>query len=613
MRRTALIALAVAGGLIALVVIAVAIAVATVDVHTLLGPLQARIKSDTGRDLVFAGPVDLKLSLQPTLVASDVRLSNAPWGRAPQMLRAQRIDLQVALLPLLQRRFELTELALIEPQIALETDAKGRGNWELATPAASPAPPSAGEAAGLGAFALANMSIQNGSLAFHNGATGKTTQVAIERFAVHTGSGNSPVAAELKGKVGDVALALTGTLGSLDALRTGQSPYPIAIKGEIDGKPAALTARIARAESTTTLDPFDLSWGTLAAKGQVRVIASGTRTKYVFSLTAPTWSPADAAVVTGAALGVSGPKGALSSSHYLFSDQALPLDALKAIDAEGDLSIATLVLDERTRLQAVKLKLALKSGRLDIPALQANGLGGTLQGRLAIDAARSGAPGLSLKLDGRDLDLAAILAVAGAPRQIKGGKTTVAVDVASRGASLHQWAASATGQVMANIGATTLVNTKVDLESVLDKLMQAVNPFRDRDPSTELICAVVRLPLADGIAKIDRSIAIETKKIGVSASGTLDFREEKLDLAFHPKVRQGIPLDIPQFAQLVRFSGPFAHPAISIDAAGSALTIAKIGAAIGTSGLSILGSSIVSGVVDSGSLCVAAQRPTSKK
>src|ERR1700752_4664184 len=103
MRPSVLWILAIAGGLTGLVLIAVAIAVATVDVKTLVGPVQARVKADTGRDLVFAGPIDLKLSLEPKLGASDVTLGNASWASSTPMVKAKRIEVQVALLPLLQK------------------------------------------------------------------------------------------------------------------------------------------------------------------------------------------------------------------------------------------------------------------------------------------------------------------------------------------------------------------------------------------------------------------------------------------------------------------------------------------------------------------------------
>jgi hypothetical protein len=49
MRRAALIVLGVAAGITALILVAVAIAVATVDPRTLVGPVQARVKAMTGR------------------------------------------------------------------------------------------------------------------------------------------------------------------------------------------------------------------------------------------------------------------------------------------------------------------------------------------------------------------------------------------------------------------------------------------------------------------------------------------------------------------------------------------------------------------------------------
>ncbi|HEY4139488.1 MAG TPA: hypothetical protein VGN65_13585, partial [Casimicrobiaceae bacterium] len=99
---------------------------------------------------------------------------------------------------------------------------------------------------------------------------------------------------------------------------------------------------------------------------------------------------------------------------------------------------------------------------------------------------------------------------------------------------------------------------------------------------------------------------IDSKKVSVSASGTLDFRSETLDLALHPLIKQGIPIDIPQVAQLVRFKGPFEHPGVSIDAVGSAAVVAKIGAAIGTGGLSMLGTSLIERVAANEDVCAIA-------
>jgi uncharacterized protein involved in outer membrane biogenesis len=139
--RTGLTILAIAGGIVLLVLLGVAIAVWTVDPNEFIGPIQARIKAATGRDVAIGGGIDLKLGLEPRLVANDVRFGNAPWAKTPDMLTAKSVEAQVALLPLLQRRFDLIRLNLVDPVIVLETNKEGQGNWDLAPPKAATARP----------------------------------------------------------------------------------------------------------------------------------------------------------------------------------------------------------------------------------------------------------------------------------------------------------------------------------------------------------------------------------------------------------------------------------------------------------------------------------------
>jgi AsmA family protein len=607
MRRVALIILGIAAGLTALILLAVAIAVATFDLRTLVAPVQARVKAATGRDLAINGPIDLKVSLEPRIVVSDVSLGNAPWGKAPDMVHARRVEVRVALLPLMSRRFEVVELALVEPVIALETDAQGRGNWDFgltpAAPVSQPAGAAATALAGAGAFGIANLSVDNGALTYRDGVTGQTTHVTIERLSARSRGGDAPVEAEFRGKVNDIAVALAGNLGPVDALRAGRWPYPVAAKGEIGGKSAKVSTKFGMEGDVVKLDDIDFALGAFAAKGQATVTAKGGRRTYAFNLAIPAIALSDLPipVASGGATGAAKP----APSRMIFSEATWSLDALQNVDAEGRVSIAGLALDKGVKLTDVSATLALREGKLDVTEIRSRLFDGTLRGHLSLDTKRA-PPALTMKMDGENLSLAPILEAVGTRREIRGGRTTLAIDVAARGASPHAWAASTSGIVVATVGQTTLVNTKLDLDNSIDRLVQAVNPFRERDPSTELKCAVIRLPLTDGIAQIDRSIAFETQKLRVSASGTIDFKTETLDLALRPRIKEGIPLDIPQFSDLVRFSGPFAHPGVSIDAVAGAMALAKIGAAIGTSGLSIVGTSLLQQATDGGDVCAVA-------
>lgn len=593
--------LAVLGGVVVLLLVAVAIAVRTVDVKEFIGPIQQRVKTATGRDLEVRGGIDLKLGLQPKLVLDNVTLSNAPWGKQSNMLAAKHIEATIALLPLLRKRFEVTRFKLIEPTIALETDASGKGNWEFpALPAAAHGSTPAPSGGTLGGFVVGDLDIADGAATYRDGKTGETTSILIEALSVHARDLQSPISGSFRGKVNDTAVALEGDFGPLEQALGQRWPYPVAVHGQIGAKKASLGTQVSVQGSVVRLDELKLGSGSSTLAGKVAVLTGGARPKLTFNLDAPTLSAADFALPVKVAAAA---KGA-PHSKYLFSEEPIDIAALKQVDAEGDVTIGALMLAGGEHLDHVQIKLTLVGGKLDVPVLAASTMGGTLSGHMQIDASRATEPALTLHAEARNLDLGALLAAAGVKRELRGGKTEIKADVSARGASPRQWASSASGNVLAVAGPATLVNPKGSTDVPLDRLLQAVNPFRSVDATTELHCAVVRLPLKDGMASVDRSIAVETSKVGATASGTLDFRSETLDLSIKPQIRRGIPIAVPQVASLVHFRGPFASPSVGVDATAAAATIASLGAAVYTGGLSIVGESLLAKTAgDSGSPC----------
>ena len=593
--------LAALGGVVVLLLIAVAIAVHTVDVKEFIGPIKQRVKDATGRDLEVRGGIDLKLGLEPKLVLDDVTLGNAPWGKQPQMLTAKHVEAQIALLPLLRKRFEVIRFKLIEPTIALETDSAGKGNWEFPTlPAAAQGNTPAPSGGTLGGFAVGDIAISNGAVTYRDGKTGDITTILIEDLTMHARDSQSPVSGRFRGKVNDTAVALEGDFGPLDQLLRQRWPYPVTVQGEINGKKASVGTQVTVQGDVVGLDSLKIGSGSSAMTGKIAVLTGGPRPKLTFKLDASTFSLADFAFPAKA---VAAAKAA-APSRYIFSDAPVDVAALKDFDAEGEVTIGTLSLPEGRHLDQVHVQLTLVNGKLDVPVVQATALGGTVLGRLQLDASRGPDAALTMHVDAKNLDLGALLAAAGVKRELHGGKTEVKVDVTAHGATPRQWASSANGNVIAVVGPATVVNPKGSTDVPLDRLLGAVNPFRSVDPSTQLQCAVVRLPLKNGVASIDRSIAGETNKLGATASGTVDFRNETLDLSIKPQIRQGIPIAVPQVAELVRFHGPFTSPSVGIDATAAAATVARLGAAVYTGGLSIIGESLIAkATADPGAPC----------
>lgn len=576
------------GGLLLLVIVAAGITLRKFDANDLIGPIQQHVRDATGRELTIHGGAELKLSLEPKLVINDVALGNAAWGASPQMLTAKRIEAQVALLPLLRRRVDVVRFALVEPTISLETDGKGNGNWQIGSAAGE----GAGAARSPSGLAFGDLAISNGTMTYRDGATGKVTNIAIETLSLHARDPQSPISAQFRGKVDDIAVSVEGDLGPLDALLQRRWPYPVTLQGEVNGQKASVKTQMNIQSGRVGLEAMTVQTGASTIIGEAVIVQQGARNKLTFRFAAPSFALADLPPAGAAARAVAAAR-ATTAAHGV-ADEPIPVALLRAIDAEGEISIGELALAGGSRLTRLQLPIKLQDGRLDIPALQASVFGGTAIANLSLDTAHQPAPALALHAQLKGMDLGALLAAAGARREVRGGKTDVRIDIGATGSTPRQWESTMSGTVTAVVGPATLVNTKIDLDSPLNKLGAAVNPFHNVDPSTELQCAVIRLPLHHGVAEIERSIAIETQKFGATASGTLDFRSQTLDLAIRPQIRQGVPLAIPQVADLVRFRGPFTSPAVAIDSVATAATIARIGAAAYTGGLSLVGESLLS-------------------
>ncbi|WP_043358894.1 AsmA family protein [Belnapia sp. F-4-1] len=218
--------------------------------------IQAAVEAATGRSLAL-GDIGVKLALAPTLTVEDVALANAPGGSRPQMATIRRVEVELALLPLLSRRVEVRRLVLRSPDILLETDAAGRPNWAFAPPqpgrpaAPTPqgaAPASAAREAGqrLG-IAVDRLELTDGQVAWRDGRTGATRGLAIPRLESRADTAG---ALRLNGQLAlnGIPLALSGETGPLDRLTdpAAATPWPLRLALEAAGARLAAEGAIAR-------------------------------------------------------------------------------------------------------------------------------------------------------------------------------------------------------------------------------------------------------------------------------------------------------------------------------------------------------------------------------
>jgi AsmA protein len=210
--------------------------------------LVAAVEQATGRRFTL-GEIGLALSLRPTVALSDIALANAEGGSRPAMLTAKRVEVQVALLPLLSRRVEIGRVLLVEPDLLLET-VQGRGNWEFrpAPPATPAAPaPNATPTAPL-QIALDALRIERGRVAWREGTKAETLEIlALDAAAPLVGPARADGRLRLRGAEARIE-ATTGPVAAFG----GAEPWPFRLVATLPGETRiAAEGRLATAGAWT--------------------------------------------------------------------------------------------------------------------------------------------------------------------------------------------------------------------------------------------------------------------------------------------------------------------------------------------------------------------------
>jgi uncharacterized protein involved in outer membrane biogenesis len=230
---------------IGLVIVGAGIFLAAFDPDSLKPRIEAAVKQQTGRDLTLQGPVRLGLSLQPTLTVQGVAFANPPGFSRPDMATLDRLDLKLSLIPLLSHRIEIDRLVLGKPDILLETDAKGRHNWQFTPEAAATMPqpaPAAAQEKTPTRITVAAVQIEDGAIALRDAATGQSRVVGIKSVTASTASPDANLHITAAATYNGAAFTATGDLGPLTRLQepAGSTPWPLQLNLESAGAKLAV-------------------------------------------------------------------------------------------------------------------------------------------------------------------------------------------------------------------------------------------------------------------------------------------------------------------------------------------------------------------------------------
>lgn len=202
--------------------------------------LTGAAESATGRTLAIDGEFDVQIGTTIGLAAQDVRFANAEWGTRDEMVTAERLLVQLQVLPLFKGILDVT-VELDAPDILMETSTEGTGNWvfgsgeekqEVEEPA--PEPEQEGEK---GSFALPvkpyirNFQINNLVFVFADEAQQKRLEATLETLRLYVDGSDIPL--NLKGAYQGAPIELAGSLGNIEQWYANETT-PVSLQGSLN-------------------------------------------------------------------------------------------------------------------------------------------------------------------------------------------------------------------------------------------------------------------------------------------------------------------------------------------------------------------------------------------
>ena len=620
----------IAGGLgvvlIAVVVAGVAI-LGSMDFNQYKGLIAEQAKKATGRDLQIAGDLKLEISLNPAIAVDGVSFSNAAWGSRPEMVSVKRFAAEVSLIPLLSGKVVVNRLLVEGVDLLAETDKNGVGNWEFA-PGEKPAADTGGGSAALPS--VDKVVMRDISVTYKDGMTGQEHRVALDELTASAGSQNEPVKIAAKGSLNEKTFTISGVLGSVAQMTSSEGVYPVDILAEalgvktsykgklgtpggsiaVDGQLSVAVASVKKtmAEAADIVpslkdvpqiaaDKIDLSSlvtfdGKTATLGGMTLIAGKTDLAGNVRATLGGKPNIDVTLTSNLIdldelLPASEKKAETPAEKpadgRVFPKDPLPLEALKSVDAKVAFDGKKIVM-QGNQIDDVSVRLNLKGGNLQIEPFSAMVVGTKVSGTVGLNGGIA-VPTLLAKVSAAGLDYGELLKQRGMT-DIATGKLDADVDVKCAGVSVRALMASLNGHLFVKTE-----NGRIDssaLNIVSSDVMSALPGFNSKDDKT-LRCGVVNFDIKDGIANA-KALVFETGGLSAIGAGTVDLRDEKLNLLIDPRAKQ---TSLASAAIVpVAITGTFLEPEWALDKAAllgnTAGTVAKGAAAFATMGLSLL-------------------------
>jgi len=494
-----------AGGIVALIVLVIAIVAATFDPNKYKPEIVAAVKDKTGRTLAIEG--NLGLSFFPSIGIAVGRVSLSEPGSSRIFARVEQAKIALALWPLLGKRVVIDRVTLSGLALDLVQGKGGKTNFgDLAGGTA--AGPSAAPQQGAMRLDVAGIDIRSSTIGWRDESSGQRYKVTLDEFKTGRIASGVPGKLALSARVeaaqpkADYQLRLSGDyrlnfekqtfafsgidLKISDAAPGSKAP-PLSLKGDVEFDASPQAIRFTLAADQVNLDRY---------------------------LPPPPPKPAAGA-----------PRGA--SAPAAKPEEPIDLSALKALNLKGELKIERLIASN-VKLERVQLGVKAAGGKVDAEPLTADLYQGKLSGAASANAQSNR---FALKADLGGVTLGPLLKDA-LNNDLLEGRGSVALDVQTGGATVSALKKALSGNASLALRDSSLKG--VNLAELLRKArsLRGSSPpaeqgaiAAERTDFSELGASFV---IRNGVAHND-DLSAKSPLLRLAGSGDIDLGANSID------------------------------------------------------------------------------------
>lgn len=595
--------LAWTGGILALLVVALIAFLLWFDWNYLRGPISRFASARTGREVAIEGNLDVKLlSLEPHATIERLRIGNPAWAGPGRTAEVDKTFVQIRLLPLLKGDLILQRLEFTKPRLALLRDAQGRATWDFSNGKKKGEP--------FRMPAVRRFVVDDGRLRFADAkrkisldaSINATEQMgATNRGFVLAGKGSINRAPFLLDVTGDPLLNVDPDkpypfdadirAGASHVTAKGAIPEPfdlgqfamnvtatgrdLADLYELTGvalpntPPYRLQGRLSRDERTWQIARIGGKVGDTDLAGGLTVETGRERPFLKADLKSRSLDFDDMASIFGGA-----PKAGrgetvspeqvavgrtMAAQQRFLPDATLKVDRIRAMDADVRYAAAN-VRDAPLPLRSASLRVKLDAGVLTADPVRFDLPQGNIAGNARLDA-RKDIPVTSIDVRLSNARLEQLIPIgSGASEPLTGGLVG-RVKLTGAGASVHQAAANANGEVVAVVPGGEIREAFAELLGI--NVTKGLGLLLSKDQSkTEVRCAVAHFQAKDGVLTANQ-IVFDTGPVLGTGKGRVDLENETMAFRIegHPKEARLVRLMAP-----VNISGPVRSPKVGVEA-----------------------------------------------